>query len=107
MLLATRLTSLPAGAVAILVILALVELGLDVFALVDLYRRPVEQVAGGNKWVWVVVILIVNLLGPILYLAIARQPPPAVEARSPAERGSEGIGDIVDDLYGPHDSAPR
>ncbi|HEX6488749.1 MAG TPA: PLDc N-terminal domain-containing protein [Candidatus Dormibacteraeota bacterium] len=105
MLLATRLTSLPAGAVAILVVLSLAQLALDVIALVDLYRRPVEQVAGGNKWVWVVVILIVNVLGPILYLAIARQPPPAVETRTDAERGSERIGDIVDDLYGPHDSA--
>ncbi|HSO93351.1 MAG TPA: PLDc N-terminal domain-containing protein [Candidatus Dormibacteraeota bacterium] len=50
--------------------LALVEIGLDLVALVDLYRRPTLQVVMGNKWIWVAIILLVNLLGPILYLAV-------------------------------------
>lgn len=104
MLLATDL-SLPTGVVVVLAVIALAEVALDVFALVDLYRRPVPQVAGGSKWIWVVIILLVNLIGAILYLAIARKPPPAVEAPRTTDRPAEQIGDIVDDLYGPR--APR
>jgi len=50
---------------------ALVELSLLVAALVDLKRRPVEQVRG-RKGVWVAVSF-VNLVGPISYFAFGRK----------------------------------
>lgn len=50
-----------------------VELGVLVWALVDLARRPKELVTGGNKWVWLVLCLFVQLIGPVLYLAVGRQ----------------------------------
>jgi hypothetical protein len=45
-------------------------LALEVTALVDLYRR---ERANGPKWVWLLVILFVNLLGPIIYFVAGRR----------------------------------
>ena len=47
----------------------LIQLALVVAALVDLVRRDRTR---GPKWVWVLVIIIFNLIGPILYFVIAR-----------------------------------
>ncbi|HEY8821311.1 MAG TPA: hypothetical protein VIM49_05095 [Dermatophilaceae bacterium] len=33
-----------------------VQLTIDVIALLDLYRRPVEQVVFGNKWIWALLV---------------------------------------------------
>jgi hypothetical protein len=49
-----------------LIPLIVIEVVLLVVALVDLDRR--ERVKGGNKLVWVLVIVLVNIIGPILYL---------------------------------------
>jgi len=51
--------------------LILVEIGLVAFALYDLVKR--KRVKGGNKWVWGVIIVVVNLIGPILYFVIGRE----------------------------------
>ena len=50
--------------------LALVQLGLVIYALYDLVRRP--KVWGGNKIIWAAVILLVNFIGPVLYLTMGR-----------------------------------
>jgi hypothetical protein len=97
----TRLPDLPPVLLVVLAVVALLELALDIVALVHLYRTPVDQIVGGNKWIWVVIILLVNLIGPVLYLAIGHKPAPAGEA--PLDRPMERIGDIVDSLYGPAD----
>jgi hypothetical protein len=39
-------------------------------ALVDLIRRERTR---GPKWVWLLVILLVNYIGPILYFVIGRR----------------------------------
>lgn len=53
-----------------LIPIVLLELALMVFALVDLRRRSNTK---GPKWFWVLVILFVNLIGPILYLLFGRE----------------------------------
>jgi hypothetical protein len=57
--------------IALLIPLILIELGLMIFALVDLIKR--EKVKGGNKIVWALVIIIINLIGPIVYLIFGRE----------------------------------
>lgn len=57
--------------VAVLIPLLLVQVGLIVWALVDLVKR--ERVKGGSKVVGVLVILIFEFIGPILYLAWGRE----------------------------------
>jgi len=73
---------------------------------VDLVRRPVDRVALGNKWVWVAIILLVNLLGAILYLAVGRKPAPVAEVPEPT-RLAPRAGSIADSLYGPRSAAPE
>ncbi len=51
--------------------LLLVQLGLMAFALYDLAKRP--KVRGGNKWPWGILIVVVNLIGPILYFVVGRE----------------------------------
>lgn len=56
---------------AAIIPIALIEFGLVVWALVDLSRRT--RVKGGSKLVWLVVILVFELLGPIVYLIWGRE----------------------------------
>lgn len=53
-----------------LIPLFIIEVALVVIALVDLVKR--ERVRGGNKVVWVLVIIFVSTIGPIVYLLLGR-----------------------------------
>jgi hypothetical protein len=53
-----------------LIPIILLQLGLMVFSLVDLMRRERTK---GPKWVWALVIIFVNLIGPIIYLVAGRE----------------------------------
>ena len=56
----------------ILAPLVLIDLGLIIFALLDLGRRDPRAVRGGKKWPWVLLILLVGTIGPIIYLVAGR-----------------------------------
>lgn len=58
------------GALLFLIPLGVLQVVLLVVALVDLVKR--ERVRGGNKVVWGVVIVLVNIIGPIVYLLAGR-----------------------------------
>jgi hypothetical protein len=64
------------GLLLLLLPLALIELGLIVFALVDLLR-PERRVLGGSKLVWALVILLIGTIGPLVYLLAGRREPEA------------------------------
>lgn len=98
-----NLSSLPAGVLVVLGIVALAEVALDVIAIIDLVRRPRERVTFGNKWVWVAIILLVNLVGAILYLAIGRKPAAAAPPVSAPPASSAANASIADELYGARD----
>jgi predicted membrane-bound dolichyl-phosphate-mannose-protein mannosyltransferase len=53
-----------------LIPIILLELTLMAVALVDLVRRERTR---GPKWVWVIVIVFFNLIGPIVYLIFGRE----------------------------------
>ena len=74
------------GAVlAALVPLVVIEVGLWIWALIDLVRR--DRVRGGSKLLWVVMIILFEVVGPIVYLAWGRNAEPP---RDP------GRGDVTD-----------
>lgn len=52
--------------------LLLIQLGLIVLALRDLLR-PGRQVRGDSKLMWGIIIVVINLIGPILYFAVGRR----------------------------------
>ena len=53
-----------------LIPIILLQLALLVVALIDLSRRPKVN---GPKWVWVIIIIGFNLIGPIAYFLVGRQ----------------------------------
>lgn len=56
----------------ILIPLAILQLALLGIALYDL-TRPERKVKGGNKWIWAIIIVLVNLIGPLVYFFFGRE----------------------------------
>lgn len=83
--------------VAIAVLIA-AQLALVIVSLIDLARRP--AVLGGRKWVWLLVILFGNMLGPILYLALGRKAAPAAGPDSRQAPSADRAQRAADVLYG-------
>ena len=48
-----------------------IQVVLMILALIDLFKR--KKVTGGNKIIWGLVIVLINFIGPILYLVIGRK----------------------------------
>jgi hypothetical protein len=100
-------TTLPStGTLALLGVIVLVEVALLVAALVDLLRRPDEAVTGGRRWVWILVVVLLQTVGPIVYFAAGRRPRPVVDpaGAGPAKVGApveDPAARVVDLLYGP------
>lgn len=55
---------------AILLPILIVQLILLVVALVDLVRIDKTN---GPKWVWALVIVLINIIGPIIYFVVGRR----------------------------------
>jgi len=51
--------------------LAILQVGLMVFALADWVRRP--QTRYLNRWVWLAIIVIFSILGPVAYFLLGRE----------------------------------
>ena len=60
------------GFLLILVPILVIQLGLIITALYDL-TRPARRVKGDSKVVWALIIIFVNLIGPILYFLVGRE----------------------------------
>ena len=58
--------------IALLAPIILIQLGLMIAALFDLEKEE-RRVRGGNKLVWVLVIVFVNIIGPIIYFVAGRE----------------------------------
>ena len=50
--------------------LFVIQLGLMIEGLVDLIKREKTR---GPKWVWFVVVIFVNMIGPIIYFVVGRE----------------------------------
>lgn len=55
----------------LIVPLAILYLGLLLFALADWARRP--QTRYLNRWVWLLIIVLFSILGPIAYFLLGRE----------------------------------
>jgi uncharacterized membrane protein YhaH (DUF805 family) len=56
--------------IPLLILIVFIELALMITALVDLVRRAQTR---GPKWAWALVIVLVNLIGPIVYFMAGRK----------------------------------
>jgi hypothetical protein len=62
----------PEQIIALVAPIIIIQLGLMIAALIDL-ERDERRVRGGSKLVWAVVIVFINILGPILYFVAGRE----------------------------------
>jgi hypothetical protein len=58
--------------IALLAPIVIIQLGLMIVALYDLEQED-RRVRGGSKLIWALVIVFVNIVGPIIYLAGGRE----------------------------------
>ena len=58
--------------IALLAPIVIIQLGLMIVALHDL-ESDERRVRGGSKLIWALVIVFVNVVGPIIYLAAGRE----------------------------------
>jgi hypothetical protein len=95
---------LPTAAIVVVVVLGAVQFALFIWALIDLIRRPRPALL--PRWAWLVIIILVEFLGSIVYLAVGRGEPPVTDAPPGGGIGSAGELDesraqrAVDMLYG-------
>ena len=59
-------------ALPILIPLAIAELALIVYCLIDLFRKD-RKVRGDSKLLWAVIVLVIGTLGPLAYLFFGRK----------------------------------
>jgi hypothetical protein len=56
--------------IPLLIPIVILELALMAAALIDLIRREKTK---GPKWMWILIIVLVNIFGPIAYFLIGRE----------------------------------
>jgi hypothetical protein len=99
-----ELMALPTWLLAVIGVLLVVQIAVEVFALVQLFRTSDERLVFGKKWPWVLIIVMVNLVGAIVFLAAGRKPEAAVDPLSAASGAPAVPGDrasrAADVLYG-------
>ena len=57
--------------IALIIPLALVQLGLMAFAVYDLVKT--NRVEEDKKWVWGIIVVFLGFIGPILYFLVGRK----------------------------------
>jgi hypothetical protein len=62
----------PEQIIALVAPIVIIQLGLMIAALIDL-ERDERRVRGGSKLVWALVIVFINVVGPILYFVAGRE----------------------------------
>jgi hypothetical protein len=90
--------------VALLAVYALVNIALAIVALVSVIPRQTEAIRFHNRWIWIALILLVNVIGSLLYLAFGRIDAPLPEGTGGplADRPvTDRATAAVDLLYGP------
>jgi hypothetical protein len=95
----TSWADLPTAVRAAIVALGAVQLSVQAAALVVLARTPVERVRFGKKWPWALIILLVNLVGAVVFLAVGRTPEVAQEEPGAGAAG-ETMARAAEMLYG-------
>jgi hypothetical protein len=56
------------------VLLAVAAIGVVIFALIDLWQVPADDVRGGNRFLWTLAILLLPVAGAVLWLVFGRAP---------------------------------
>ncbi len=87
--------------------LIVIQMAVLVIALTKLMQTPDERLMFGKKWPWIIIILFVNLIGGLVFLAVGRKPAvvadPLASSQDDAERPADRAERAADVLYGSKD----
>lgn len=98
------LSELPVGVLVALGVFAVFQIGIEIYALVKMFQTPEDQLAFGKRWVWVLIILFVNLIGAIIFLVAGRKPVMVAEPSSAQQAPvTDRARRATDVLYGGKD----
>lgn len=99
----TAWADLSTGLQIAIIVLGVVQVGLQVFALTRLLRTPEDRLQTGKRWIWLLIVLLGGLVGAMVFLAAGRLPPqaadPARSERSVRATNEQGRR-AADILYG-------
>jgi len=94
------LADLPTNVLIAVGVLVVVQLTLQIIALVSLAKTPAERVTiGGKKWIWAVIILLGEIVGAIIWFVAGRTPAQAAEV-VPGTATADRARNAADALYG-------
>lgn len=68
-----EILSLPAGMLVVLGILLVIELALLIVGVIAWAGTPEDRMPPPNKWLWLAIVLFLQILGPIAFLLLRRQ----------------------------------
>jgi hypothetical protein len=99
------------AAIPLLVVLGIVQIALIVLAIVDIDRRV--AVTWDRKWLWILVVVLFGMIGPVVYFAVGRQETSVDEAAggrsAPAAdqpaTAADRAATVADVLYGARDES--
>ena len=89
----------------VLVPVLVIAVGILLWALVDVIRRPQERMRYLPKWAWLLVVLLGNTLGQIVYLVVGRDNSRPVSDRPGAS--ADRAASAADALYGAREDEHR
>lgn len=99
----TDLASLPTPALVALIVAIAVQLALQLTALIRLARTPRDLVVLDRKWPWVLIILLANMVGAIVFLIAGRRPAPVEDSATAPHVEGDNVRRTVQSLYGEDD----
>ncbi|HJW75125.1 MAG TPA: ATP-binding cassette domain-containing protein [Thermoleophilia bacterium] len=103
--LAGEIYGLSTGVIVALVLFVVLQLGLMVWAVIDIVQRP--AVVWGQKWIWLVIVIVFGIVGPLIYFAAGRAQPAVAEAGTDQTPVTDRARSTADLLYGPSRESHR
>ncbi len=88
------MTTIDPAIIALLAPILIVQVGLMLYALYDLFQED-RRVRGDSKILWALVIAFVNLLGPLAYFFVGRDDSRGAEIEGPAAVPADSIARIL------------
>ena len=98
------ISELSTSVIVVIAVLSIAQLAVMIWGLVDLIKRPIEQIRWNNKWIWAAIIVLINsFIGTIVYFVAGRIPAVVDDAGAPSAVDADKTQRAVDSLYGGSD----
>lgn len=101
-------SELPIWVIVAVVVIGVIQLALQILAIVHVLRTPAERLRTGRPWVWIIVIA-AGIVGVVVYFAVSREPAAVHDPFRDTEPGTSPSGgsSAADVLYGDAKESPH